>query len=332
MSRLTQALKGLAELLPAPHFTGLELGTLYFLHFSAFLILASVIYKFRAKSENERKGLLPEKKRGHFVATLTMSAGVLLMFIFINHRALPFDPGIRLKWFCYAFGMALVISGLFWHLWSKVSIGKFWSDQPEIQKEHIIVTSGAYSFARHPMYGSLILWCLGLGLASFNLAALLATGLVFIPMMIIRAKAEEAMLSARPGYDTYRNNVRMFFPSLSGGAGFAAKTAALAAFIYSAASGITAGSLVFLLTLHLLLGYSLKPEKTAFSYRSKAFMMALTFILCARWRVFYFLYYLIAAMFAYGLFFDCPCMIVYEKYHRCPCFDLLGKACRIDKQ
>jgi len=327
MSRFTQAFNGLAELLPRPEFTRFELGTLYLLQLTAFVLLASVVYKFRVKSRNEELGQLPEKKRDHFVATLTMSAAVLLIFIFINNRLVPFTLGGPLKWACYGAGLFLVLYGSAWHVWSKVISCSFWSDQPELQKEHEIVTSGAYALARHPMYGSLILWCVGLGLAAFNLAALLVTGLIFIPMMVARARAEEAMLAASPGYEMYRNNVRMFFPSLSGPAAFSVKLAALAALVYAIASGITAGSLVFLLTLHLLLGNSLKPEKVAFSYRSKSFMLVLIFALGGAWGGFYYLNWLIAAMFAYGLFFNCPCMLVYEKYQRCPCFDLLGKAC-----
>jgi len=332
MQRLTQIHNRLAGLLPDPGFTAFELNTLHLLHLSAFIILASVIYKFSMKDKNEREGLLPEKKREHFVATLTMTAAVLLMFILMNNRVMPFVIAGPLKWACYGLGLFFVAAGTGWHVWSKVSIGKFWSDQLELQKEHRIVTGGAYAFARHPMYGSLILWCLGLGLAAFNFGALLASGLVLIPMMIARARAEEELLAAVPGYEIYRNNVRMFFPTLSGAAGFAARLAALAIFVYAIITGISGGTLVFLLTIYLLLGNCLKPEKVAFSYRSKSFMMALVYVLSVRVPAIYYFYYFMAATFAYGLFFNCPCMLVYEKYHRCPCFDLLGKACGLTKR
>ena len=330
MSRFLQAFKSLPAFQPPPHLTPLDLGTQYLIYLSAFIIAASVAYKFRIKSADEEKGLVPEVKRDHFVATLSMTAAVLLMFIFMNNRWLPFTIEGPLKWCCYCAGLFLVISGAAWHIWSKVSIGRFWSDQVELQKEHRLVTTGAYALARHPMYGSLIVWCLGLGLASFNLGVLSLTGFVLLPMMIKRAGAEEELLS-NGEYEIYRNNVRMFFPSLSGPAGFSVKIFALFCFVYAIITGMTWGALFFLLTLHLLLGNSLKPEKAAFSYRSKSGMMLVIYLLSFNWGGFYYLYYLVAAMFAYGLFFNCPCMLVYEKYHGCPCFALLGKACDIKK-
>lgn len=330
MSRFFQTFKSLAGLMPKPDFTALDLGTLYLIYLSAFIIAASVVYKFRVKSGNEEKGQLPEVKRVHVVATFSMTAAVLLMFIFMNNRLLPFRLDGPLKWTCYGAGLFLVIFGAAWHIWSKVSIGRFWSDQVELQQEHRLVTDGAYALARHPMYGSLIIWCLGFGLASFNLGVLLLTGFILIPMLIKRAGAEEELLS-NGEYEIYRNNVRMFFPSLSGPAGFIVKIFALGCFVYAITTGMTWGALVFLITLHLLLGNSLKPEKVAFSYRSKSGMMLAIYLLGFNWGGFHYLYYLVAAMFAYGLFFNCPCMLVYEKYHGCPCFALLGKACDMKK-
>lgn len=326
MPWLQEAFNGAAALLPHPGFTAFELWTLFALQLSAFVLLASVAWKFRVKDANERQGQLPEKKRGHRVATLTMSAAVLLMFILMNNRLLAFSPEGAVKWACYATGLCLVVFGAGWHIWSKVSIGRFWSDQVELQKEHRVVSGGAYALARHPMYGSLILWCAGLGLAAFNLGALLVTALVFVPMLIFRARAEEAMLEG-PEYEIYRNNTRMFLPSLAGPAAFAVKLAVLALLVYCISAGIDSGSLPFLLTLHLLLGFSLRPEKVAFSYRSKSGMLLLAWAGSAAWPPFYYFNWLIAAMFAYGLFFNCPCMLVYEKYSRCPCFDALGRAC-----
>jgi hypothetical protein len=54
-------------------------------------------------------------------------------------------------------------------------------------------------------------------------------------------------------------------------------------------------------------------------------MMIVIWGLSLLWHPIYYLFYVILAMFIYGLKFNCPCMSVYNKYQRCPCIDLAAR-------
>jgi len=176
------------------------------------------------------------------------------------------------------------------------------------------------------MYASLLLWCWSASLMMFNWITLTISTLVILPLMIARARAEERELSkVLPGYISYQENVHMLASTISGFYAVAVKILAIFLLGYYIWQGLTLPSVILLFAIHLYLGYSLTPEKVAFSYRSKSGMMIAFWGLSLIWHPIYYLLYLILAMFIYGLRFNCPCMIVYNKYQRCPCYDLVAK-------
>jgi len=176
------------------------------------------------------------------------------------------------------------------------------------------------------MYASLLLWCWSASLMMFNWITLTLTTLVILPLMIARARAEERELSkVLPGYISYQESVHMLAPTISGFCAVAIKITAICVLGYYVWQGLTLSSVILLFVIHLYLGYCLTPEKVAFSYRSKSGMMIVFWGLSLLWHSFYYLLYIVLAMFIYGLKFNCPCMIVYNKYQRCPCFDLAAK-------
>ena len=61
------------------------------------------------------------------------------------------------------------------------------------------------------------------------------------------------------------------------------------------------------------------------SVRKLYHMMAVFWGLSLWWSPFFYVFWLLLAMFVYGLFFSCPCMWVYEKFGGCPCFALFRK-------
>jgi hypothetical protein len=111
----------------------------------------------------------------------------------------------------------------------------------------------------------------------------------------------------------------MLTPKLSGAAGLVVRVTAAALLAVSIWIGISWASLIPLVALHVWLGCSLNPEKIGFSYLTKSAMMVAVWALSLFWPPSHYLFWLLLAMFVYGLFFNCPCMLVYEKYHGCPC-------------
>jgi len=222
--------------------------------------------------------------------------------------------------------LVLILCAIFWHIWAKFNIRYLWSDGIEIKQEHRLISTGAYALSRHPMYASLLLWCWSASFMMFNWITLTLSTLAILPLMIARARAEERELSkVLPDYVFYQENVRMLAPTIGGFCAVAVKIVALCFFGYAIWQGLTLPSVILLFAIHLYLGYSLVPEKVAFSYRSKSGMMVAVWGLSLIWHPVYYLLYIILAMFVYGLKFNCPCMIVYNKYQRCPCLDLAAK-------
>jgi protein-S-isoprenylcysteine O-methyltransferase Ste14 len=226
----------------------------------------------------------------------------------------------------FGVGFVLILCAVTWHIWAKFNIRAMWSDGIEIKQDHRLISTGAYALARHPMYASLLLWCWSASFMMFNWITLTISTLVILPLMIARARAEERELSkVLPDYIVYQENVRMLAPTISGLYAVAVKIMAMCFLGYYIWQGLTLPSMILLLAIHLYLGYSLTPEKVAFSYRSKSGIMIVLWGLSQIWHPVYYLLYAILAMFVYGLEFNCPCMIVYDKYQRCPCFDLAAK-------
>lgn len=73
-------------------------------------------------------------------------------------------------------------------------LGTNWSPSLEIMKDHQLITSGPYTWIRHPMYAQIWLWVLGQALITANWIAgssgLLCWGMVYF----FRVRSEERLL------------------------------------------------------------------------------------------------------------------------------------------
>jgi len=299
---------------------------------TALVLLLAAVVKFLRYSKS------PEKTRAHHpVSTLTMTAFLAAMLPLLVHNigaiALPTVETLAF----FGLGLVLALLAVAVHFKAKWELGSHWSDPIEAADGQAFVSSGTYALTRHPMYSTLILWMLGCSLMYVNplVAGLLAA--VFVPMMYFRAKAEERLLEQhvadRAGYDIYRQRTNILIPRFGGPVAFGLRVAGILAYGFFigrfAGTNFSPSALAFLVALHLLLGFTILPEKAAFSYKSKTGMMVFVWFLSFVWSPLFYLNGLFLVMYIYGLFFNCPCMFVYEKYHGCPCFDYLKRVCKI---
>jgi protein-S-isoprenylcysteine O-methyltransferase Ste14 len=290
------------------------------IYLTGVILLIAAALKFLEHSANPQRLV---KNRTHPFSTREMTACVLMLFPFWFNSIGQIKMNSALQYVYFGIGVALIIWAIAWHVWAKINIRAMWSDGIEIKEYHQLITTGAFALARHPMYGSLLLWCWSASLMMFNWITLALTSLVILPLMIVRARTEEQeLIRVQPDYRLYQENARMLTPTLSGLYAVAFKVIAIILLGYYIWQNVTLPSLLLLFSVHLYLGVSLTPEKVAFSYRSKSGMLLVFWGLSLLWHPFYYLLYVVLAMFIYGMKFNCPCMIVYNKYHRCPCFDL----------
>jgi protein-S-isoprenylcysteine O-methyltransferase Ste14 len=97
---------------------------------------------------------------------------------------------------------------------ARIALGQYWSNQIEIAEDQDLVRRWPYSWSRHPLYGSMVLFGAGMALLMLNAIVLLATLVVFLPAMIYRSSREEALLIQSLGdkYLRYRKEVPMLIP------------------------------------------------------------------------------------------------------------------------
>ncbi len=310
----------------------LQLSSLCLLWITSLSILASVVYKFTEYKSGKKTKL---QAKSHLIETFSMAFMIIIIFNILQKNLGAFTVTFTDNLIALIFGGFLALLGTCLHIWSKIAIGKYWSNQIEIIEDHHLVTTGPYAIVRHPMYSSLILWLIGLSFIFLNYAALGVTLFVFVPMMIIRASAEDKLLREldKTSFAVYSRSMSQLIPRFSGLVSLLLRLLVIALFGYSLITmqmSISRFAIIFL--AHLLTGILIKVPKISFSYINKSFIMLIIFVTSLYSKPAFWFLYLVLFFDIWGLFLNCPCMIIYDKYNRCPCFDLIkGCVCKIKK-
>ena len=177
-----------------------------------------IYFSLKVRQAGER--LMPDREavqregRGMFIIRVVMGFVLLgwLILYAINPTwmkvlSVPFPNWLR--WLGFAIGLA---SLGFWS-WTQVALGKEWSPQLQLRKEHHLVTTGPYARIRHPLYTAMIGYGTSLALVTANwlfiIFAIIAAGLTFA-----RVPKEEQMLIQKFGenYRAYMQRTGRFFP------------------------------------------------------------------------------------------------------------------------
>ncbi len=97
-------------------------------------------------------------------------------------------------------GVVFFASGGALRLWAVFVLGPRFSGLVAIQPGHTLVASGVYGLIRHPSYLGLLVNTLGWSLA-FRAGVGVALTMLFIPLLLSRMRAEEALLRAHFGVE-----------------------------------------------------------------------------------------------------------------------------------
>jgi protein-S-isoprenylcysteine O-methyltransferase Ste14 len=150
-----------------------------------------------------------------------VETGTMFLFFFLFYALIRFKIGqldfhlIAPRILLPAIGTLILVVGCFVNVKGRLNLGKNWSNQIKIYADHSFVSSGIYSFVRHPLYASIAWMFFGASLIYFNYLAFLSNLVIFIPFMYYRAKQEEDMLTKEfEDYKNYQIKVGMFFPKL----------------------------------------------------------------------------------------------------------------------
>jgi protein-S-isoprenylcysteine O-methyltransferase Ste14 len=101
--------------------------------------------------------------------------------------------------------------------WSSArTLGRQWRFDAGLNRDHELVTSGAYRFVRHPIYASMLCLLLGTGFMVAPMLLLLISTSIFIAGTQIRVRIEDNLLAARFGdrFRDYQQSVGAYVPFL----------------------------------------------------------------------------------------------------------------------
>jgi protein-S-isoprenylcysteine O-methyltransferase Ste14 len=158
----------------------------------AFNLMAVYLIVMRSNPVKRSKGLLPNACG--FVGTF-LSVGIP----YVGAATLPF--GLQMV------STMLLVVGSVGSFMVLAKLGRSFSILPEAR---LLVTSGPYTIARHPLYAMEIVSILGMAMLYRQPgASLLSVGVIV--MLVVRSHFEEKILTeAYPEYAQYRTRVRRF--------------------------------------------------------------------------------------------------------------------------
>ena len=110
----------------------------------------------------------------------------------------------------------LTLAGVLFTWWSRIHLGRFWSNAITRKAGHRVIDTGPYGLVRHPIYTGLIGAMLATGTAVATLTALLGTFLIAFGLWQ-KARMEERFLTDELGedaYGAYCRRVPMLIPFL----------------------------------------------------------------------------------------------------------------------
>jgi protein-S-isoprenylcysteine O-methyltransferase Ste14 len=127
--------------------------------------------------------------------------------------AMPILP--RAAWFGPV-GAVMVLCGLLFAVWARLTIGGNWSGVVTLKQDHQLVTSGPYRLVRHPIYTGLLFAMIG-NVAAFDAWGPLLAFVIVLVAFLRKMKTEERFMmdAFGPIYAAYSART----PALVPGAG-----------------------------------------------------------------------------------------------------------------
>ncbi len=103
----------------------------------------------------------------------------------------------------YILGLVLLGGGIALRQWAVTVLGRFFTTDVRVRTDQTVVETGPYRWVRHPSYTGLIATFVGIGLALGNWAAVAVLAVLPTIGLLIRIRAEEALLLRELG-EPYR--------------------------------------------------------------------------------------------------------------------------------
>jgi protein-S-isoprenylcysteine O-methyltransferase len=164
----------------------LKLGLIY---------LASEVLLTITRRSRSRTGTKQDKSTLGMIWMMIMVSIAAGVFLAQNWRAgaLPYGRAFAVA------GVVLFAAGLIIRWWAIVTLGRFFTVDVTIEKDHELVERGPFRFVRHPSYTGVLLAFVGFALTLRNWAAILVVLVPIFVAFVRRMNVEEEALSRRAG-------------------------------------------------------------------------------------------------------------------------------------
>jgi protein-S-isoprenylcysteine O-methyltransferase Ste14 len=151
-----------------------------------------------------------ESMKSRAVHEFLLLAGLVLLFAPIPGLTGHFVPDTPTT---AAVGLGIQLAGMLFYFWSRSYLGRLWSGQIVIMRDHKLIETGPYRLLRHPLYTGFIGMFVGTAVVSGQYHAL--GGIAFCIIAYARKiPMEEAALREEFGeaFDVYRQKRWAFIP------------------------------------------------------------------------------------------------------------------------
>jgi protein-S-isoprenylcysteine O-methyltransferase Ste14 len=154
----------------------------------------------RGRSRRNRGGSWGERW-SLLVVVGGITAGIAGGWVCAQRDVAPMTVG---RWPLFVVGLVLMAGGIFVRQWSIVTLGRFFTIDVRVRPGQTVVDSGPYRWVRHPSYTGMIVFFVGLGLASSDWASLVVLAVLPTAGLVVRIGEEERVLRAGLG-EAYRD-------------------------------------------------------------------------------------------------------------------------------
>jgi protein-S-isoprenylcysteine O-methyltransferase Ste14 len=174
---------------------------------SVWLISEIILNRIFRSDENDKKNA-DKNSLNHIWLTIILAA--CLSIIIFSYSIVPIFSNSKYR----LIGLVLIIVGMTIRIIAVFTLGKMFTVDVTIRKDHKVKKDGIYRCLRHPSYAGSLLSFIGFGLYLNNWLSLFVITIPMFVVFIMRIKIEENLLIAELGsdYTEYKKGTYRLIP------------------------------------------------------------------------------------------------------------------------